>query len=115
MRIEQTKRIEEVELGDEDARHVCNYCDVDMLRGSTAVNHYINAHGFTLLAVAPHSHWASDGRHVWYKIIAVLGHDNPPPKMQREPIEIALENLIEEPGPDAAQPRPGGMAGTPVD
>jgi hypothetical protein len=96
MGIENTKRIEEVELGDDDERYPCGYCDVGLLSGSTAVNHYLDAHGFRLLAVAPQSHWASDGRQVWNKIIAVLGHDSPPAKIRREALVVELENLMED-------------------
>jgi hypothetical protein len=73
----------------------CEHCDeaVGIESFTSGVNHYIEAHGYSLLSVGTRSVTDPKGKIV-HTTVAILGSDNPPPK--KPPVEIRFSSRDEK-------------------
>jgi hypothetical protein len=73
----------------------CEHCEAVGIESFTSsVNHYIEAHGYSLLRVGTQSVTDPKGKIV-HTTVAILGSDNPPPK--KPPVEIRFSSRDEKP------------------
>jgi hypothetical protein len=71
----------------------CDHCN-EMVGGglgdgsvADSINHFITAHGYRLLHVGSQTNHGPNGE-PWHNVVAVMGHDNPPPVQPPARVEI---------------------------